>query len=88
MANETGTVIFTCPHCNLLGVVLEKDINCAIFRHGAYIVNSQPIDPHAPKEVCDQLVADGLIHGCGKPFKLVRTGENGNAWSAEVCDYL
>jgi len=91
MADEKETVIFECPHCGQLGVVLEKEINCSIFRHAAYIENSQPIDPHASKEVCEQLLADGLIHGCGKPFKLVKADETEDSpggWMAEVCDYI
>ena len=30
----------------------------------------EQIDPHACKEICDNLVKNNEIYGCGKPFKL------------------
>jgi len=64
---------------------MENEINCAIFRHGAYIKNLKQINPHACKKECDRLVEENLIHGCGKPFRLVKEG---NEYKAIVCDYI
>jgi len=47
------------------------EINCAIFRCGIYKNNYSQVNPHATKEQCDKLAQDGLIYGCGKPFKVV-----------------
>lgn len=85
MSHESKTIIFTCPHCKHIGVVVEKEINCAIFRHGVYIKTMKQIDPHAPKKLCDELAMKNLIHGCGKPFRLIKAS---GAWVAEVCDYI
>jgi hypothetical protein len=68
-----------CPHCG--GFIQIIELNCAIFRHGVYKENDQQICPHMPKEICDQLINDDLIKGCGKPFRIV----NG---VAEICDYI
>jgi hypothetical protein len=71
-----------CPHCSCYIEVLKNSINCKIFRHGCYKTNTQlQIPPHSSKEVCDKLFADGLINGCGKPFKF--DGKN-----VEICDYI
>ena len=59
-----------------------KDLNCHIFRHATYKETGEPIPPHAPKEECDRLFDNGLIYGCGKPFRI-----NGNN-DIEVCDYI
>jgi hypothetical protein len=34
------------------------------------------VNPHAPKEHCDSLVEQDLIHGCGKPFRLFFDSDN------------
>ena len=41
----------------------------------------QPIDPHTPKAECDRLFREGLIHGCGKPFKF-------DGVNLTICDYI
>ena len=73
-----------CPHC-------RHQIFCKVFRHaqfksvpkgkGAAPLSSSYVNPHAPKAECDRWVRDGLIHGCGKPFKF--DGE-----TVEVCGYI
>jgi len=63
-------------------IVEIKDLNCHIFRHAVYKETGEPIPPHAPKEECDRLFDNGLIYGCGKPFRI-----NGNN-DIEVCDYI
>ena len=60
-----------CPHCDLLVSIMPSEINCGIFRHGVYIVNHQQMDPHAAEKICTRLAKDGLIYGCGKPFRLI-----------------
>lgn len=70
-----------CPHCEGGFEVPQSDIRCTIFRHGVLKHNGQPINPHTPKEESEQLVAKGLIWGCGKPFKF-----DGNTLS--ICDWI
>ena len=78
--NEPGRV-FACPHCNALVFVATRDIRCTIFRHGAMRDTLQPINPHLPRVQCEQLVRDGRIYGCGKPFRYDGT-------KVEVCGYV
>lgn len=80
--------IVSCPHCG--GQIEIVEINCAIFRHAYFKKNMEQIPPHAPKEECDELVAQGKIFGCGGPFRLVKADLNGNngSWHAEACDYI
>lgn len=73
--------IGVCPHCKIKFMVYKTEIGCQIFRHGVYKSNGEQINPHAPKEFCDQMVREGKIWGCGKPFKYDGT-------KAEVCEYL
>ena len=80
-----------CPHCNDMMELIKEQINCAIYRHGVYKDTGQQIDPHASKEVCDDLVKKGLIWGCGKPFKLFQNKNptNGNTvYYVERCEYI
>lgn len=72
-------LIVICPHCN--DPVIIEELNCCIFRHGVKKDSYQPINPHAPKHVCDYLVENNLIYGCGKPFKVINE-------KAEICDYI
>jgi len=74
-----------CPHCESMIIVAPQDINCAIFRHGAYKNTLEPINPHESKEICDKLSLDDLIYGCGKPFRMIKVNDNFNV---EICDYL
>ncbi len=65
-----NTYYFLCPHCKLLVQVPSHDLNCRIFRHGCYRTPGNPfIPPHLPKNECDRLKRENLIHGCGKPFQ-------------------
>jgi hypothetical protein len=47
--------------------------------------SGQQVSPHAPKTECDYLYENGLIYGCGKPFRIV--SESGE-YKVEVCDYI
>lgn len=69
-----------CPHCNLLMQVNKSDINCTIFRHGAYKNSLHPINPHSSKEECERLIKSNLVYGCCKPFifngrEVIKTNE-------------
>jgi hypothetical protein len=67
---EEKAYYFECPHCNLLCQVLERDVKCRIFRHAVYKTDMRFVHPHSPKDVCDSLINDGLVWGCGKPFQM------------------
>ena len=73
--------IFQCPHCQIYIEVHKNETNCKIFRCGIYKSNNQPINPHSPKTVCDELKEKDLIHGCGKPFIFKDT-------YVEECEYI
>ena len=72
---------FTCPHCNISIIVMKNEMNCRIFRCGEYKKTRQPIPPHLPKNLCDELVKNDLIYGCGKPFIFKND-------KLEICDYI
>lgn len=58
-----------CPHCHM-GIEVEwNQVNCKIFRHGVLKATGQPMNPHTPKNECDRLAREGLIWGCGRPFR-------------------
>ena len=77
--NEVPFIVL-CPHCKYPIVIQE--LNCRIFRHGSWKHNGQQIDPHSPKEFCDEVVKNGKIYGCGKPFLITEKLE------AVECDYI
>ena len=68
-----------CPHCKMYIEIIE--INCGIFRHGCYKLNNENIPPHLSKIDCEKLVINGIIYGCGKPFKF--DGKN-----VTICEYI
>lgn len=78
-------IYIECPHCNDMVLIMENEINCAIFRHGVLKSNNQQIPPHSPKDECDRLSQDNLIWGCGKPFRLINIDNN---YKGEICDYI
>jgi hypothetical protein len=92
-------IIVICPHCKD-PIIIEK-INCGIFRHGEF-KNGKQIDPHLSKEMCDKLIKNKSIYGCGKPFKIIskttnahvdvdfekKIGENDNNYEAIICEYI
>ena len=87
MHADDYTIIF-CPHCGDPVVIYHVEVNCAIFRHGAYRHNDAQMNPHESKEECDRLFREGLIYGCGRPFRVVRGDGGGSSIRAEVCDYI
>ena len=78
------SIIVQCPHCGDFISIVE--LNCLIFRHAVLISNGQQINPHASKEECDSFVERGLVYGCAKPFRLVKT--NDDAFVVEKCNYI
>lgn len=69
-----------CPWCERPTIILA--INCGIFRHGVFKKNMVQIPPHTPKNVCDKLIQEDKIYGCGKSFRIEN---NGNVLK---CDYI
>tara|TARA_A100001015_G_C14354542_1_gene468048 strand:+ start:86 stop:337 length:252 start_codon:yes stop_codon:yes gene_type:complete len=80
-------ILVKCAQCDNLVIINKKDFNCKIFRHGVYKKNNKQIDPHLNKEECDRLFKEGLIYGCGKPFKLLMDEEENKFWT-EKCNYI
>lgn len=75
----------TCPHCACQ--VEISDINCGVFRHAVYKTSPpQEVHPHAPQHECERLVRENLVHGCAKPFRVVRDPET-NVFVAVVCGW-
>jgi len=75
--------IIVCPHCND-PIIIEK-LNCGIFRHGVIKDTGKQIEPHSVKSVCDELKAQDLIYGCGKPFRIdIHNG----VYVVSICEYI
>ena len=75
--------IITCPHCSNY-IIIEK-LNCGIFRHGVLISNGNQIDPHTNKEMCDYYINNKKIYGCGKPYQVIKEGEE---YKVIICEYI
>ena len=76
-------IIVNCPHCN--DIVLIEKLNCSIFRHGVYKNNGAQIDAHSPKHICEDLILNNKIYGCGKPFKII---QQNTTYIAVICEYI
>jgi len=81
---EDNTYTFNCIYCRVSIQLFANEIACGIFRCGIYKNSYQNINPHMPKIECDRLYAEGLIFGCGKPFRFVYE----NPCRIEQCDYI
>lgn len=81
--NCADPICARCPHCNGEIWIFKKEINCGIFRHATYKDGKQ-VNPHAPKAVCDKLVADDKVLGCCKPFELIKRN---NKYVLRECEY-
>ena len=84
--------IFNCPQCDLYLEVEKSQVNCEIFRHGFFyiqtprgIILTTQMNPHASKTECESLLHDNKIIGCGKPFRMVKEE---NEYSVVECDYI
>ena len=74
---------FNCPYC-LMVIQVEKDqLNCKIFRCGIMKDTFTQIYQHTTKFECDRLAENGLIYGCGKPFKFIFDN-----MTVEECNYI
>lgn len=82
---EGGDICVSCPWCKGSIVISPSELNCRIFRHGVFVDSGQPMNPHAPREECERLVAEERIRGCGKPFRVDGAGER---FVAVECDYI
>lgn len=80
MQSELYTI--KCPHCGGCIQIQKTEINCGIFRHAAYVNTNLPINPHASKTDCEELVRTNKVFGCGKPFKF------DGVHMPEICDYV
>jgi hypothetical protein len=82
----TRDIVVSCHHC-VTPVLIEK-LNCCIFRHGILMVSGQQMNPHETKEVCDFFVANNMIYGCGKPFKIIENENKRGEFVAVKCEYI
>jgi len=77
--------LFVCPHCGGSVLVTPDDLQCHIFRHGRFKTGTQQMNPHTSEAECDRLASQGLIWGCGKPFRVTYDGMRPRA---EICGYI
>jgi hypothetical protein len=87
--NKPTNLVVQCPHCQY--PILIEELNCRIFRHGVFKINGNQINPHAPKDLCDFYLKNGLILGCGKPFQIIQNQHSKNSddtFIAIICDYI
>lgn len=82
---EDGFIICNCIHCTGTIIIKISEINCTIFRHGVFKHNNEQINPHLPKEACEELIKNKSIFGCAKPFRIII---NNNEYFIENCDYI
>jgi hypothetical protein len=81
--NKKEEPVLICPHCSEF-IIIEQ-LNCGIFRHGTLKSNNTQINPHASKEECEHFINNGLIYGCGKPFRIIKEGDK---FIIEICEYI
>ena len=86
MTHNEDFLQIECPHCLQQIIIMKNEINCAIFRHGVLKSNGIQMPPHLEKRICDELVRQNLIYGCGKPFQLVKN--NNNELVPVICGYI
>jgi hypothetical protein len=82
---ENKDILFTCCYCNDIFIVNTQEFNCKIIRHAIYKKTLTQIDPHSSKLICDMLIKNKEIYGCGKPLRIVKTKNN---WEVEPCGYI
>ena len=79
-------LLIECPNCSDSIIVEKKELNCCIFRHGINKSSGLQIGPHSAKVDCDNLFSNGLIYGCGKPFRIVPNSDT--SYDVDICDYI
>lgn len=80
-----GLFFIPCPNCDGVIEIMSNEINCGIFRHAVLKANGEQINPHSSKEECEKLIDGNNIYGCGKPFRIVK---NGDEYQSVECDYI
>ena len=78
---DSNTYSFQCVWCEMFVQIKKNELGCKIFRHGYYKHSGSQIPPHAPKKLCDKLVEEDKIYGCGKPFRF-------DGKTVEKCEYI
>lgn len=73
--------IYECPYCNENIIIYKNEINCGIFRHAIDKITFKQIDPHTPKNICDNLFENNKVFGCCKPFQIINN-------QIRKCDYI
>jgi hypothetical protein len=74
---------YMCPHCKLWTEVLQRELNCKIFRHAVYEKDLQPINPHASEEEVKAIRSQ--IIGCGGPHRLFQSHDG--TWKVGECSW-
>lgn len=75
-------IIIECPHCKDEIIIMKKELNCRIFRHGIIKNTYIQMNPHESRDKCEKYKKEDLIFGCGKPFRI------NNKFIAEICEYI
>ena len=75
--------IIKCPHCS--DYIIIQKMNCGIFRHGVFISNGKQIGSHANKQMCDNYIKQKKIYGCGKPYQIIKEGDE---YKVNICEYI
>lgn len=78
---------FECPHCRGSIELLNTELACRILRHGTFKQSGAQIPQHLPEAMCNELVAQNKIWGCGKPIKIVQDTTSGQEVCV-ACDYI
>ena len=83
--DEIDEIIITpCPHCFEEVLVYLNNVNCGMFRHAVFISSGELIPSNFTKEVCERLIEEEKVYGCGKLFQIIFQ-EDGKL-RAEICD--
>jgi hypothetical protein len=78
-------IVLECPHCKIFFIMNENELNCKIIRHAVFKKNMCQINPHLPKNECDDLVEKKLVIGCAKPSQIIIKKDK---YIAIECDYI
>ena len=77
-------IIVNCPHCDIPVQIMSNEINCAML-DTVYLKTMENKWIHIQQKIYDRYASEGLIYGCGKPFRLNVCNHN---IIATVCDYI
>ena len=85
MIEQDDYLVFPCPHCLDLIMVMKKEMNCRIFRHAIYKDGFGQVNPHLNQSLCQSLTINKMVYGCTKPFQLLHNNDN---YEVVKCDYI